>query len=349
MFFDDYPIFEEVSGKHMIHSYVNSKTDLNYETKLILVDKENFSKDVNKELVTYFSNQDVLEVDSINLDTNSIKIFENCIVLDELFKTSVGVQESSDKVAIKNIPKELENTYFGGEGVFVINSKEVENLCLNEDELKILKPYLNTSSVKKYGIEHDKEYLIFSDKINRKLIEEDSKYINLKKHLDKVSPFITSSNAPYGLHRDRSSKINPFELPKLICPGMFKTPHFTYDDEKYYVGFSFSIIWVKDKNYSLKYLLAIMNSKLGEYWFNVNGKKRGVGVDIGVKVFRQFPIKEAEINIQQPIINIVNEILSLKEKKPKADTTALEKEIDQMVYELYGLTEEEIAIIENCK
>ena len=47
------------------------------------------------------------------------------------------------------------------------------------------------------------------------------------------------------------------------------------------------------------------------------------------------------------LVEKVNQILSLKKENPEADTTALEKEIDQMVYKLYGLTEEEIAIVEN--
>ena len=42
-------------------------------------------------------------------------------------------------------------------------------------------------------------------------------------------------------------------------------------------------------------------------------------------------------------------ILIAKKSDPKADTTALEKEIDQLVYQLYGLTEEEIKIVEGGK
>ena len=49
---------------------------------------------------------------------------------------------------------------------------------------------------------------------------------------------------------------------------------------------------------------------------------------------------------QQPFINLVDQILSAKVANPKADTSALEKQIDEMVYKLYELTEEEIAIIE---
>jgi|25_taG_2_1085351.scaffolds.fasta_scaffold00300_14 hypothetical protein len=348
IYFDDYPIFEEVSGKHMIHSYFNSLITNDYEVKLVLVDTKDFSKDINKEPVLYYNNKEIVNNDSINLDVNSSTLFNDCIALGELYNTSVGIQESSDKVASKNIPSELESKFKGGEGVFVINKNEVKALALNDIEKKILKPYLNTHNVVKYGINFTDEYLIFSDKQIRKDIEE-NKYPNLKKHLDNVTHFVTSSNAPYGLHRDRSSKVNPFDIPKLICPGMFKFPHFTYDDNQYYVGFSFSIIWQKNKNYDLKYLLGILNSKLGEYWFNTNGKKRGVGVDIGVKVFRQFPVKKASLQQQNIIISLVDKALSLKKDNSEADTKDLEKEIDQIVYELYGLTDDEIELVINTQ
>lgn len=50
---------------------------------------------------------------------------------------------------------------------------------------------------------------------------------------------------------------------------------------------------------------------------------------------------------QQPFTDKVDQILSLKKDNPEADTSALEKEIDFMVYALYGLTQEEIEIVEN--
>jgi len=348
VYFDDYPIFEEVSGKHMIHSYYNSKKkEDNYDVKLILVNKEDFNKNIYEEIVEYHSNKNILEINSINLDVNSMSFNSQTIELGEIFNTSVGIQESSDKVATKNIPAGLSDSFKGGEGVFVLTKKEVEALNLNKEELKLLKPYLNTHNVKKYGIDYSQEYLIFSDKEVRKKIEENH-YPNLKKHLNNVRHFITSSNAPYGLHRDRSSKINPFDLPKLICPGMFKKPHFTFDDKKYYVGFSFSVIWQKNKDYDLKYLLALLNSKLGEYWFNTNGKKRGVGVDIGVKVFRQFPVKITSESVQKSLVNLVDKALDLKKDNIDSETIGIENEIDKIVFELYGITEDEIKIIEEA-
>ena len=52
---------------------------------------------------------------------------------------------------------------------------------------------------------------------------------------------------------------------------------------------------------------------------------------------------------EKPFITIVDKILTAKETNPEAATNKLEKQIDEMVYKLYELTELEIAIIENKK
>ncbi len=49
---------------------------------------------------------------------------------------------------------------------------------------------------------------------------------------------------------------------------------------------------------------------------------------------------------QQPFITLVDQILAAKQKDPAADTLALEKQIDKMVYELYDLTPDDIAVVE---
>jgi len=61
---------------------------------------------------------------------------------------------------------------------------------------------------------------------------------------------------------------------------------------------------------------------------------------------QQIPIPNIPLSKQQPIITLVNQILSAKIKNPSADTLELERQIDALVYELYGLTEEEIKVVE---
>ena len=60
----------------------------------------------------------------------------------------------------------------------------------------------------------------------------------------------------------------------------------------------------------------------------------------------EIPIATVDKNAQSSIITIVDRVLSAKKTNPLADTTAEEREIDRLVYNLYGLTEEEIAVIE---
>ena len=61
----------------------------------------------------------------------------------------------------------------------------------------------------------------------------------------------------------------------------------------------------------------------------------------------QLPIKDIPENEQAPIINLVDQILTSKQRDPSVSTLELEAAIDKLVYGLYGLTGEEIAIIEN--
>ena len=104
----------------------------------------------------------------------------------------------------------------------------------------------------------------------------------------------------------------------------------------------------KSKGYDLKYLLAIMNSRFAYHYLN-NRRRHRLENYFYPDDLRKLPIPQIALDGQQPFITLVDQILSLKESDPQADTSALEDEIDRMVYELYGLTEEEIQIMEGDK
>ena len=96
-----------------------------------------------------------------------------------------------------------------------------------------------------------------------------------------------------------------------------------------------------------QYLLGLFNSKLFN-WIYINELVTNIDSTPQLKNsdLYKFPIKEIPKPDQQPFIDKVDQILSLKKDNPAADTAALEKEIDFMVYALYGLSAEEIAIVE---
>jgi adenine-specific DNA-methyltransferase len=98
------------------------------------------------------------------------------------------------------------------------------------------------------------------------------------------------------------------------------------------------------KQINLKFILAILNSSLGNYLID---NIRGVGnIDLNPEYLKNIPIPYINIEEQQPLINLVEQILEMKKSNPQTDTTELEREIDQLVYQLYGLTETEIKLVE---
>ena len=354
---DDIKVFGDVSGKHIIHIYQKRKSTKSDKTLYIKVDQDGFNNIISEKESAHLIYANLITVDNkIDFTSKSAVIFKNCFELGTAFDVSQGVVEATDKVSRKALEGTKEAGFNMGDGVFVLSGDEINKLNLKTNEKKVIKKYLDSNDVDRYSINHNDEYLIYADKEAKELIRK-GEYPNLKKHLDKMKSFITSSNKPYGIHRPR--EIRYFNSPKLICKGMFASPEFSYDEEKFYVGFSFSVIIQKDDIYSLKYLLGIMNSSLGDYWFNKHGKKRGIGVDIGVLVYREFPVHKATAKEQAPIKKLVDYMLDLNSKylkvktKQTSETDRLkrqieetDKEIDQLVYKLYGLTEEEIKVVE---
>lgn len=91
-----------------------------------------------------------------------------------------------------------------------------------------------------------------------------------------------------------------------------------------------------------KYILAIINSNVIDWYF----RKTSTNNHVNIYELEQLPIPTATTEQQKQIINLVDQILSLKNNNSSADTSTLELGIDSLVYQLYGLTEDEINIVE---
>ena len=81
---------------------------------------------------------------------------------------------------------------------------------------------------------------------------------------------------------------------------------------------------------------------LFNYWYPHKYKMPTIG---GYEL-SSIPIPEASKEQQQPIIDLVDKILVAKKENPQADTSGLEKEIDEIVYHLYGLTYDEVLVVD---
>ena len=132
-----------------------------------------------------------------------------------------------------------------------------------------------------------------------------------------------------------------FSKPKIMYQVMQVKPCFIYDEKGLYCNNSMWMIPSSDKT-----LFAILNSKIG--WYLIANFCTAIqnGYQLIFQYFGQIPIPTVPESQQIPIIEKVNQIIELKQTDNQADTNILERQIDQLVYELYDLTAEEIGIIE---
>lgn len=107
---------------------------------------------------------------------------------------------------------------------------------------------------------------------------------------------------------ERESKY--FDSPKLLVQDMRNRALkrrlvATYDDQQFYNRHNFSNIIAEDEDYDLKYLLALFNSSLLNYWF----ARKYDNLHINPSYFRQLPVYPAGADEQAAIGKLVDEIL----------------------------------------
>lgn len=324
-------VFDNVVGLHMISQYSKHKHEEFMYKKLenSLIDLTKTSNTENLTVET-LNNSEAIS-DSYEVVLEKRVGYENAITLGEIADISQGVVEASDRISNRMYSKNPREDMHVGKGIFVLSQDEINELNLNDDEQKLLVPYVDGNEMSRYSLaDKANNWLIYSDKEVKELIANDSRYEHIKQHLDYMAEYITSSNKPYGIHRPRQRYY--FESPKIIMPSMFAENGFVIDyNYNYYVGMSFQCIVMNNTDYLIEYILAVLNSEVAKEWFYSYGKKRGAGVDIGVDKIRSFPIMPCDMNTQKEIAEKVKLLLKNYEQN-----SALDKEVDDTIRQIYG-------------
>ena len=142
-----------------------------------------------------------------------------------------------------------------------------------------------------------------------------------------------------------------FSKEKLIFVKLAKYPQIYLDEAGEFASANTNMVY-NLKNYNYKFLLGFLNSKLFNFAYHTmfGGLAMLGTVQIQAPQIKKSLIPQLHIisNNEQPIIDLVNQILVVKESDPQADTSSLEKAIDNLIYQLYELTPDEIAMIEQA-
>ena len=229
-----------------------------------------------------------------------------------------------------------------GDGIFVLSKDELENLSLSDKEKALVKPYFTSSELLQYHGLKDNKYWIIYTSSEFQNPEKLLNYPNIKNHLDKFEKVITSDYKPYGLHRARDKKF--FQGEKIISLRKCSDrPCFTYTDFNCYVSATFYVI--KTEKINQKFLTGFLNSSLCAFWLRSKGKMQGINYQIDKEPLMNIPIPAVSQRLQDPVIELVNQVLNIKKINPSEDVSSFQDDLDLLFYNLYKLNENDITII----
>jgi adenine-specific DNA-methyltransferase len=238
---------------------------------------------------------------------------------------------------------------------FIINKDTRDALIKREEKSsEILKRVLRGRNIKRFQYEFENLYLINTyngennpvkgkPRINRIDVVNDYKEVfefmtNFKEQLisreDKGEHWTNLRNCAFE---------SEWLKDKIVWMEISDRGNYTFDDKGMYLTNSAYFL----TGHSLKYLLAVLNSKVCDFYFFqktaiiAGGRKRYTK-----QYVEQNPIPVISEADQKPFIDLVDKILAIKNENPEIDTKDLENEIDQLVYKLYELTDAEIKIVE---
>lgn len=213
---------------------------------------------------------------------------------------------------------------------------------------KFVKTWVKVGDISKYSINPvEDRQLVYTNEI-----EDIEVYPELLKRLkpfqEKLSERREAKSGKirwYDLQWGRDP--DTFNSHKLVCRFKASQNTFALDEKKYFSSADTTIVALKkefSKEYDLKFILALVNSKLLDFYFKSYGKLMDYRFEYYPGPVGQLRIKKAKN--QNDFVKIVDKIIEAKSKDQQADTAELEKKIDEMVYKLYDITADEQKVIE---
>lgn len=253
------------------------------------------------------------------------------------------------------------------------NSSSLENICDVRDGIILgaikdlflsdtaldnrYEKWLEGNEVSRYSVQWTGRYICYDTSLVE--VELKRKEEKAKKQSSSVLDF--KKLAQSGV---RLRKPIVFRQEKILTRQNAKRLIGVLDEDNFFAKNSLHCILLKNKDYNLRYILGLINSKLMDSYFNNQiGSTGEIFSQMKIAYVKKLPI--CTINFDDPtdktkhdkMVSLVEQMLTLHQQlnqpqTPQAKTMlqrqieATDRQIDKLVYELYGLTDEEIRIVE---
>ena len=385
--FGDFKVFDSAGIQTMIYIMKRSENNKSYEfdyskvlnSKINHETNQLFLEKINDQRFTYFKT--TIEKETyLNKTINFINA-EVGIIIDkikekqnfELDKKEVaqGIVPNPDIVNKRNfekISKEKIEKYNlkVGDSVFVVDK--------NKYKSKFLKPLYEPENFSKYFHNtKNRKSLIYIPKNNKPELEILNHLSKYKEIMEERRENLSGSIKFYNLHWGRDENFFKSGSKIVSLRKCVNFPVFSYTENDCYVMLSFNII--KTERLNQKYLTGLLNSKLIAFWLKYKGKMQGDNYQVDKEPLLNLPIIEPNVEKQTEIAELVSKIIENKQKiidynellkqakadnnfdreiqltkeldKLKTENETAENKIDDTIYNLYELSENDIATIEN--
>ena len=236
----------------------------------------------------------------------------------------------------------------GSNEAFLIDEDKKREFCeRNPVNAEIIKPILRGRDISRYSYNSVGQYILLAK--NGVNVQRD--YPDVYEHLESFGDKFKNRGAQ-GQHWTNlraCSFYDDFKKEKIVWIELTDSGRFALCNEDIYLLNS-AYFLLPPSGIKSKFLLGVLNSSPIRFYLNLIAETSGLGTSRWINNYvKEFPIPEAACDQQALIIELVDEILAAKDTNPAADVSALENEIDQIVYLLYDLTPEEIAIVEEAE
>ncbi len=231
---------------------------------------------------------------------------------------------------------------------FIVDDKARATLVAEDPKsAEIIKPVLRGRDIQRYQAQWAQLWLIDTHNGYGDVPPIDiDDYPAVKTHLNKYYERLVLRQdkglTPYNLRN--CAYHAEFKKEKLFWMHMSPRGRFAYSNSEIYCNQKAFFV----TGHSLLYLCAILNSTLVTWLIRNTAVTTGMGLTQWDKfVVGRIAIPKATESDQQSFVHLVEYILSAKSENPAADTGAEEASIDRLTFSLYGLTSQEIAIVES--
>lgn len=305
-----------------------------------------FCKRGNKKIIlknaVEFENQKVSSVPS-----DYFSLFQNLIsISDQKTNDLMGKLFNHDFPRLDENFSVFQGIVTGNNPAFIFDS-EAEALSNGIDK-ELLHSLCHGRDIERYAVRSRERRILYVDSsINLSTYPNTEKWLlTFKEELDKRNQGKSDIIAWNSLHRPRvKSELDLKEkilvqntrneaLKTRICAVL--------DDKSVYGSQGVNFIIPNDVHASLRYLLGILDSTLINYLFAT----RFLNLAIKAEYLKQLRIPIPSAVILKQLESLVSKVLELKKVNIEADTTSLEYQIDFLVYHLYGLTYDEVLIVD---